>query len=157
LIYTEQGNFCSKLIFWELSTPILRKKYPPLWTLKQKEHKGLKSAYQVYMSCVDETEAAIKLTGNMKNWRDLMNSPWFMDGDTVHSHEGLVVWREDMKARDASLAKKILIENTENGNVAAAKSLLNESKKKTILKKNKNNSKSSATLTRIEDFKRKNK
>ena len=156
--YTAQGNFCSRLIFWELSTPEKRIEHPPLWTLKQESHEGLESAYQVYMSCVDETEAAIKLTGNLKNWRTLVygKGKWFLEGDSIHGHEGLLVWREDMKARDASLAKKILIEQTTDGNVTAAKTLLAEGKVKSKAgRKNKKAKVEQSTLTRMQDFRKK--
>lgn len=156
MLYTPQGNFCSKLIFWELNSPSNRKKYPPLWTLKQEMHQGLPSAYKVYMSCTDETEAAIKLTGNMKNWRTLLEGGWFVDGDRAHGHEGLTVWREDMKARDASLAKKLLIEQTNKGNTTAARALLAESKIKSKAgrKGKKAQKQDVATVSRISEFKK---
>lgn len=158
MIYSTQGNFCSKLIFWELSNPARRLEHPPLWTLKQEPHAGLESAYQVYMACTDENEAAIKLTGNLKNWRQLVyeGNDWFLKGDILHGHEGLEVWREDMKARDATLAKKLLIEQTKEKNVTAARALLAESKVKSKAgRKNKKVKVESGTVSRMQEFRKK--
>jgi len=156
MLYTDQGTFCTQLIFWEMGTPAQRKKYPPLYTMKQEEHKGLPSAYAIYMSCVDEYEAAIKLVGNLKNWAKLCESSWFMDGFSVHGHQGLATWREHMKLRDSSLAKSLLIEQTKEGNTTAARALLAESKvKKPAGRKSKKVPVESSTVSRINDFKKK--
>lgn len=130
MLYGTNGKFLSRKIFFEKSTPDSRETYPPLYTLKLREHNGLPSAYEIYMSCVDEYEAAIKLVGNMKNWRELEGAAWFMDGCAITGHEGLKSWRADMQARDASLAKELLIEQTKEGNTTAARALLAESKVK---------------------------
>lgn len=118
-MYDDNGRFLSRAIFWELSPPERREKFPPLYMLGVRPNHGLPSAYQIYMESIDEYDAAIKLVGNMKNWRTLCNASWFMDGDARVGHEGLKNWRLDMEARDKSLAKRQLQVKAEEGSVQA--------------------------------------
>ncbi len=131
MIYDDNNRFLVRAIFWELSTPERREVIPPLYTLKVESAHGLPSAYQIYMDSVDEYEAGMKIAGNMKNWRALCKSTWFMIGYSEHGHEGLRQWRKDMEARDKSLAKIQLKEKAEGGNVAAMTKLYNMSPNKT--------------------------
>jgi len=154
-LYGSNGNYSYRAMFWELSTPAVREKYPPVFTLKLEEHEGLPSAYQVYMDSVDEYDAAQKLAPNMKIWDDLVNAKWFFDGMPTHAHQGLKSWREHMKARDESLAKKVLLEQTRDGNVAAAKSVLAESKKKAPVGRKNNKKVDDPVNNRVLAFKKK--
>ena len=119
MLYDDLNRFAVRALFWEMSTPDTRAKLPPLFTLKMEAAHGLPSAYQVYMDSVDEYDAAMKIAGNMKNWRKLCNCAWFMDGSVEVSHEGLKQWREDMEARDKSKAKAQLLEKALEGSVQA--------------------------------------
>jgi len=132
MLYDDHGRFLVRAIFWELSTPERRTNIKPLYTLKVEPCNGLPSAYQIYMESVDEYDAAIKIVGNMKNWRTLIEKPgsWFMMGWKEHGHIGLVNWRKDMEARDKSRAKALLIEKAAEGNVAAMTKLYNITPKK---------------------------
>jgi len=130
MMYDDNGRFLVRAIFWELSNPERRTNLKPLYTLKVEPCNGLPSAYQIYMESVDEYEAAIKLVGNIKNWRLLCNSSWFVTGWKEHGHEGLTQWRKDMEARDKSRAKAMLMEKAEGGNVAAMTKLYNITPKK---------------------------
>lgn len=130
MIYDNAGRFLVRAIFWEMSNPERRITIPPLYTIKVEPCNGLPSAYQIYMESVDEHEAAIKLVGNMKNWRALCLSKWFIEGWKEHGHEGLAVWRDDMEARDKSEAKAMLMDKAGQGNVAAMTKLYNMSAKK---------------------------
>lgn len=142
-LYANNGQFLINMIFWERSSPEKRLDYPPVYTLKQEEFKGLPSMYKVYMDSTDEYEAAIKLVGNMKNWGKLVNSNWFMKGDPIHGHEGLTVWREHMRMRDASSAKRELHKKMKDGDTTAAKAVLAETKvKASVGRKNKKNAES---------------
>ena len=132
-LYSPRGIYVIRKMFYEHSTTESRKKYPPIFTLRCREYKGLPSAYQVYMSSVDEYDAALKIVPNMRVWESLKKAKWFMRGDPSHTFEGLEAWRKHMKLRDASLAKKILIEKAEKGEVSAAKALLVESKEKKVV------------------------
>lgn len=102
------------------------------YTLKNEdvEYNGKQkvSAYQVYMHAIDEYDAAIKLVGSMKHWRKLCGLKWFIEGIPEHSFEGLDSWREDMRLRDESRAKKQLMDSAMSGNVAAQKVLFGEKK-----------------------------
>lgn len=119
----KNGKFMTRQIFLEMSDADKREEYPPVFTLKMEEYKGLPSAYEVYMSSVDEYDAAIKITGSMKNWRLLCSAAWFMEGAPEIGHEGLVQWRKDMQERDRSIAKRQLAEAAAAGNVTAMKTL----------------------------------
>lgn len=131
MLYDDNGRFLVRAIFWELSTPERRTNIKPLYTLKVEPAFGLPSAYQIYMSCTDEHAAAIKLVGNLKNWRTLCKEGgWFISGWTEHGFEGLQQWRKDMEARDKSLAKAQLQAKADEGNVAAMTKLYNISPKK---------------------------
>ena len=103
------------------------------YTLKvhdvQKNGKTYVSMYSVYMTCADEYEAADRLVGSQYHWRRLCGIDWFLNGVAQFSHEGLLTWREDMRARDESKAKAVLIAAAEEGNVNAAKHLYDKSKK----------------------------
>jgi len=136
-LYSSQGNYAYQLMFWEMSVPAKRLKYPPVFTMKQEPYMGLPSAYLVYMDSVDEYDAATKLAPNMKVWDELCGCSWFMNENPKHAHQGLKVWREHMKQRDASLAKSQLMAKAKEGDTTAAKALLAETKTKvTVGRKN---------------------
>ncbi len=80
----------------------------PLYTLKDFEFKGYPSAYLVYMSSVDEYDAAMRLVGSMSHWRSLLKLDWFMRGIITQDFSGVTQWREDMKLRDLSEAKETM-------------------------------------------------
>jgi len=103
-------------------------KYPPIYTMKCTEYKGLPSAYLIYLSSIDEYDAATKLVGSMRHWRKLLACKWFMEGLKNKGFEGLTLWREDMAARDRSSAKKALILKTVDGDTSAARKILDMSK-----------------------------
>ena len=155
-LYAVNGVFGIRQMFIELSRLDKREMYPPVFTLKPFEHKGLPSAYQVYMESVDEYDAATKLVPNMKIWDSLLASSWFVDGDPQHSFEGIAVWREHMKLRDASLAKAALFNKIKDGDVTASKAILAETKTKAkVGKKSKADKQSDATVARMKDYRKK--
>jgi hypothetical protein len=93
------------------------------FTMKHESYKDYVSFYEVYMNSVDEYDAAIKLVKNIVHWKKLCSLDWFMEGFPEINISGLRAWREDMKARDASSAKRTLMEQNNEGNVNAAKAL----------------------------------
>ena len=127
LLRDGRGNLRTRSLFWETSDKEMAEKYPPLYTLKEQECNGSPSAYQIYMSSVDEYDAAMKLVGSLKHWRRLAATSWFMDG--VKNVDGLRQWREDMKLRDASTAKRAVISAVSDGDMASARKLLDISVK----------------------------
>jgi len=163
-LYATNGKFLVRSIFWEGNSTEERKKYPPLYTLKQapmydnKQQKDLPSAYCIYMESVDEYDAAIKLVGNMKNWGLLSTSPWFLEGGgaNTYMHEGLKVWREHMRMRDASAAKKALQVKMKDGDTTAAKAVLAETKVKApVGRKGKTTEKKNiSSVSRIDNWKK---
>lgn len=150
------GHFAVRKLFFENNVPEGRKKIPPMFTLKPHEHKGLPSAYEIYMNSADEYEAALQLVPNMAVWDELCNTKWFMDGLPNSAFHGLKEWRKHMKARDASTAKAVLLEKTRGGDTTAAKAILAETKTKApVGRKTKKTKAESATLTRIDNFRKK--
>ncbi len=93
------------------------------YTLREYEREGYPSAYIVYMTSVDEADAAMKLVGNMSHWEKLCKAKWFLEGSDPIGHRGIISWRRDMAARDETSAKRSLIQEAEMGNVTAAKAL----------------------------------
>lgn len=127
-LVASNGCFSILQMFFETSTPATRDRLPPIFTLKPRPHKGLPSAYEIYMDSIDEYDAATKLAPSLRVWEQLVNANWFREGDPTHAHDGLVAWRGHMRARDASLAKKVLLDQTIDGNTTAARAVLANSK-----------------------------
>ncbi len=129
------GRMRTQSMFYEMSYHT-RDTFTPLYSLRSDEVNGL-SAYQIYMHSVDETEAAYKLVGSLEHWRKLTSKndngnwtcPWLMEATGIAYHDGVVQWREDMRLRDEMFAKRKIMEAVEQGNVGAAKILLDSSKK----------------------------
>jgi len=101
-------------------------KYPPLYTMRGQDQKGLISAYQIYMHSINEYDAAIKLVGSIEHWERLCELQWFMEGLVSKSFAGIHKWRQDMVERDIMLAKKTLLYNASvMGDTSAARTLIN--------------------------------
>ncbi len=136
-------------LFIETIQPQPAKTYEPLYSLRDYDHKGYPSAYQIYMDSIDERDAAIKLVGSMAHWRKLCSLKWFMDGRLEAGFEGIDVWRSDMAARDATEAKRVLLMQCKDDNVPAARALdaLSVKAKKAVPKRAKKVSSSDSTVT----------
>lgn len=96
--------------------------------------KTYKSAAAIYRSSVDEYDAAIRILGSWGHWKLLLDTcNWFVEGIDTGSFvfEGVKSWRDEMALRDASLSKRQLQEQAENGNVTAMKHLNDNSGKST--------------------------
>lgn len=120
----KQGRPRTASLFLETVAINVEDKYPPLYTLRNRDYKDLPSAYLIYMSCVDEFEAAIKLVGSMAHWRRLLDTPWFLDGDDkTKTWEGLKQWRIDMALRDMSTAKRELVASAGKHDTSSARKL----------------------------------
>lgn len=132
-----RGKFLTQALFHETHNNVVYgDKYPALYSMKER-HPECVSAYQIYMHSVDEYDAAMKLVGSLEHWRRLTGKNddgtwwcrWFMEGGTWY--DGLLVWREDMKIRDDSIAKQTLLDQAQRGNVNASKILMELEKKNT--------------------------
>lgn len=134
--YDRRGALKTELLFQETIKPDRLENYQPLYTLREYDS-DLPSAYKIYMSSVDEYDAAQKLLGSMRHWRRLCGLKWFMEGIPQLGFDGIKSWRQDMEMRDKSAAKKLLKEKAEEGNVSAARALFfsEEPKKRTSSKK----------------------
>lgn len=108
-------------LFRESITYEIKKKgkLKPIYNLGDTERDDLPSAYLIYMNSIDEYDAAIKIVGSLKHWRKLCKLKWFMEG-IPGQHEGLESWREDMKLRDASIAKGVLLKAATSGKDSSA-------------------------------------
>lgn len=113
----------TETLFLESISTASKANYEPLYTLREQEKQGKPSAYQIYMHSIDEADAALKLVGSLAHWRKLLTLKWFREGSEAMGHEGIEQWREDMRARDATRAKEVLLRLAREGNVTAANSL----------------------------------
>jgi len=108
----------------------------PLYTLSNRETKsGLPSAYLIYMSSIDEFDAALRLVGSLTHWRKLCKCKWFAEGKLEgpgRRFDGISIWREDMRMRDASMAKRVLLEAAKNGDVASSRKILDMATDKSV-------------------------
>ena len=156
-LYVKNGNFAKVKMFWEMSAPEARKEYPPVFTLKQNAYKDLPSAYETYMDSVDEYDAATKIAPNMKVWDELVATKWFFEGEPRHGHQGLRVWREHKRAKDASAMKALLITKAKGGDTTAAKAVLQETKTKAPVGRKAKKKQESPTDSRVLAFKKRTK
>lgn len=118
-----RGVYKTEALFLETISPQSKKSYTPLYTLKDLPRKGVPSVYEIYINAVDEYDAAMSIVGSMAHWNKLCSLKWFMEG-REGIFRGVAAWREEMKARDQSLAKKTLMQRVEEGDVSASRALL---------------------------------
>ena len=119
-----RGVYKTESLFCETISPQSKKSYTPLYTLKDHPHRGLPSAYEIYAQAIDEYDAAMSIVGSMAHWNKLCSLKWFLDG-REGIFRGINAWRDEMKARDRSIAKKTLLERVKEGDVSASRALLN--------------------------------
>lgn len=131
LIQTDNNINLTAALFLETADD----KSTAMYTLREFEYNGYPSAYLIYMNSADEYEAAMKLVGSMRHWEKLCGSKWFMEGKGVATHRGLEAWRLDMVLRDQSNAKRLLIEQAEQGSVTAQRILFEAGGTRAVAKK----------------------
>lgn len=119
-LLASNGSGLTQGLFYEYRTQGLE---DPVYTLKDKDWKGCLSMYKIYMSCDTEYEAAMKLLGSWSHWKRLTEAGWFK----VYLNQ----WREEMDIRNAALGKTVIICQAREGNVTAARDLLNMAKEST--------------------------
>lgn len=118
-----RGAYKTEALFCETISAQSQKTYKPMYTLKDYPHRGLPSAFEIYSRSTDEYDAAMNILGSYSHWKKLCSLKWFMEGKEG-VFRGVKHWREEMKQRDISLAKKTLMEQVEEGSVSAASALL---------------------------------
>lgn len=117
-------------LFYEFNTS-RHEEYPPLYTMREQEWKGLPSAYRIYMASHSEYEAAMKLVGSWNHWQRLLKIPTFMDGPReAMNWSGLHQWREEKEIQDRAQAYVQLKDNAQEGNVQAQKMIFDGFDKK---------------------------
>lgn len=117
-------------LFYEFNTSA-HEDYPPIYTMRENEWRGLPSAYQIYRTCDTEYDAAMELVGSWLHWQKLLSSPIFMNGPrSGFAWTGLNFWREEKDIRDRAEAYVLLKLNAEKGNVQAQKLLFEGDKKR---------------------------
>jgi len=108
-----------------------REKHQPKFTYKEKDlvrdGKTYKSLYGLYMECADEYDFAMTHLGSLNTFEQFLETKWFTEGH--RAHRGIEAWREDMRARDESIAKKALMLAVKDGSIQAANKLFDISKK----------------------------
>lgn len=72
------GKFLTEALFWETSIRS-RDTYPPLFTLKDRDHEGCRSFKQEYLRIADPSEyrVAMELLGSWQHWQTLCACSWF--------------------------------------------------------------------------------
>ena len=118
-LMSSNGQYLTHGLFYEFRH---HSKRTGPYCLKENDWKGHLSMYQIYMSCSSEYEAAQKLLGSWKHWEILCNSPFFK--------KEVAKWREEHAIREAALGKATLIQQAQEGNVSAAKELINQANKR---------------------------
>ena len=121
----------TKQLFLERLSPADRDEHHPPYSIQEydveRAGKTYKSMYQLYINSTDEYAFASEHLGGMAAWSRLLNTQWFTEG--YRSHRGIEAWRDDMRSRDESTAKKTLLLAVSEGDVSAAKKLFDVSKK----------------------------
>jgi hypothetical protein len=111
-------------IFYEFNKSA-QEDYPPLYTMREDEWKGLPSAYRIYMESDSEYEAAMKLVGSWAHWQRLLKcKPFINGGEDLGIWMGLDQWREEKAIQDKAVAYNQLKMSAMGGNVQAQKLLL---------------------------------
>lgn len=107
----DNGKYLTRALFWEWYDD----KYPPIFTLGERETHGCRSMYQEYMLHSSEYDAAIALLGSWPHWCELKSCDWFKPY--------LAAWEHERETRDKAIAKRQLEEAAREGNVTAQKLL----------------------------------
>lgn len=117
---SENNQYLTQSLFYEYRHQT-KSEYTP-FTLKEKDFKGCISVYRVYMETDSEYEVAQKLLKSWKHWSVLCESPFFK--------KELQLWREEKAIREASIGISALVEAAKDGNVTAAKYLVDKNTSK---------------------------
>ena len=92
----------------------------PLYTIEEQDNE-LPSAHKIYMNSMTEYDAAMKLFGSFKYWKEMLKG-------SIKIRALIEEWREEKMLRDQDKARRILWEEAEKGNIGAAR-VIYEAKK----------------------------
>ena len=116
----KNGKFYTNALFWQTKHLATEGSVQPIYTLKEFEHDGMASAYQIYMAEASDYDGGRALVGSYKHWKVLKEAPELKDT--------FAEWEEERLIREAANAKKTLIVEAADGNVTAAKELYGQIK-----------------------------
>lgn len=104
--------------------------YKPVYCLiERKAYDNVKSLYDIFINSIDEYDFAIQAFGSKAHLDKLKSIKWFTQGwRGCSAYRGYNAWLDDMKERDASIAKKVIMDQTKGGNISAARKLSDMSK-----------------------------
>lgn len=89
--------------------------------------KKYKSLPYLFRNSTSEYECAIKFCGSWKHWNLLSKLDWFKTGKIGDiDFGGLEDWKQEKKIAEQALAKKVILEQTKQGNLQAARALREE-------------------------------
>jgi len=94
--------------------------YP--YTLRDYDKGNSLSMHNIYVTHDSEYDAALDLLGSWEHWKKLKACTWFKPYYTA--------WEEERKLRLDSIAKRVLVQQAEDGNTTAAKAILDMHKDK---------------------------
>ena len=101
------GRFRTESLFLETSKSFRREEYPPVFTLKDREYKGLPSIKRIYMSYNHipglEYEFASDVFGSWAHWVKIY------DGSKITPY--VEIWRDELEIAVRAKALKAIMEN----------------------------------------------
>jgi len=105
--------------------------HTPVYCLSERtKHKDCEKLYDLFIDCADEYDFAIKAFGSKGQLDKLKGTKWFMDGwQGCLTFRGYNAWLEDMAERDHSIGKAAILAKAREGDVNAAKKLVDMHKK----------------------------
>ena len=103
----------------------------PVYCLSERQEKdNCSKLYDVFINSADEYDFAIKAFGSKGHLDKLKQVKWFTEGwQGCITFRGYNAWLDDMAERDSSIGKKVLMEKAQDGDVNAAKKLIDMNKK----------------------------
>lgn len=137
MFYEASGNYRTDSLFRERMNARHRENgHKPMYSLSERRvYKDCPKLYDLFIESVDEYDFAAKALGGKAHLDKLKSVKWFMDGWTgCSAFRGFSAWQDDMAERDRSLGKRIIIEKARDGDVSAAKKLVDMNKPSTNTK-----------------------
>lgn len=125
------GQFRTDSLFVErIATRHKKSGNSPVFHLSERKPNGSTvSLYDLFISCADEWDFAMKAFGSKAHLDRLKTIKWFTEGwRGCMTFRGYEAWLEDMAVRDTSIGKAVLIEKARDGDVSAAKKLVDMNK-----------------------------
>lgn len=119
---TVNNQYLTQSLFYECRHQT-KSEYCP-FTLRENDFDGYISVYKIFMESDSEYDCAKKLLNSWRHWNILCEAGFF------RNH--LEMWREEKAVREAAIGINTLVEAAKDGNITAAKFLVdkNTSKKR---------------------------